>query len=518
MPLTEDPLEPNERMLALLESLDARLSRLETKLEAASGPHTVAAVVDTVDGLVARAQDDGVDLDAHLAASLRLTERLTRPDTVRAIEQAVDLAEQGPAAVAGVIDTADSLIGRLQAQGVDFDVRTRRALAVAERITREDTVEQLEQALDALAQAPGLVAGAVDTVDGLIARLDAGGVNLDERLQSTLSLAERLSRPETTAQLHELLDVAETAPGLIAGAVDTVDSLIARMGEAGVHLDDRLADTLGLAERLTRKETVAQLHELLDVAETAPGMIAGAVDTVDGLIARLHASGISIDDRLQDALGLAERLTRPEMVSQLHDALDIAESAPGMIAGAVDTMDGLVARLDATGVTLDERLNATLTLAERLSRPEMTAQLNQLLDVAETAPGLIAGTVDTLDSVMGRIQAEGINLDERFAMLLQAAEVLTRPEMLSLVHAVLERQEDLQRLVQTLLDSGVFEEKAVSVVGGAGQALVESRGEALQPVGAWAALTSIRDPDVGRALAFGLNFARKFGRKLSPSA
>jgi len=262
------------------------------------------------------------------------------------------------------------------------------------------------------------------------------------------SIDARLARLE--AGLTPLTDTAAHGADALAAITDTVDDAVGRLSEAGVDVDERVRVALRLAERLTDPATAARLEQGLDIAEQLPGLVAGVTDTADGVAARLAAAGVDVDERIRVSLALAERLTDPRTAAQLHQALDLAEQLPGLVAGVTDTVDGVVARLSEAGVDVDERIRVSLGVLDRLTDPKAMTQLNRML------------------------------------------EILVRPEFLKVV-------------------SG----DAVEIVGDASAAMVEARGGEAEPVGPFALLRSLKDPDVGRALSFGLRFARRFGRVLA---
>lgn len=292
----------------------------------------------------------------------------------------------------------------------------------------------------------------------------------------------------------------------------------------------------GMNQRMVRLEaSVARLDAL--VAQ-GPGIVAGVTDTVDGVVAGMAARGIDVDARMQGALQLTEKLTDPavlEAVGRLVERLDtveqsveLAAQAPALVAGVTDTVDGVMAGLAEQGVDVHARLAAGLKAAEALTRPETLAaleklaastdKLEQALDLAEAAPHVVAGLTDTLDGVVARYAARGVDLDERLTMLLRAAENLTDPTLLTLLTTITDRGEQLSRMVQVLIESGVFDADAVDVVGAAGVAMVETRMAGAQPMGAFGALRAMGDPDVQRAVGFGLEFARRFGTMLDKNA
>ncbi|MCB9760382.1 MAG: DUF1641 domain-containing protein [Alphaproteobacteria bacterium] len=210
---------------------------------------------------------------------------------------------------------------------------------------------------------------------------------------------------------------------------------------------------------------------------------------------------------------LDQRMTTLER--RLDGLAPLAAHGPAAVAMVTDAVDHHVAQAQASGVDVDARMAAGLRLVERLTRPEVAAQLEQALDLAAQLPAAVAMAADTLDGVLGGLVDRGVDLDERVRMLNQAAEALTRPAMLELVNAILERGEDIERVLRALLESGVLEAQAVEVVGHAGEALATTRAQEVTPLGPFALLRALSDRDVGRAVAFGVHFARRFGTILA---
>ena len=497
------------RMLALLESMDDRMSRLEGQVAelTQTGPAVVAGVTDTIDSAVARAAERGIDVDARLRSSVELVEALTEPRTVEVMGRLVDrielvdqslmMLEQVPDLAAGAVDTVDRLVAAAAASGIDIDARLRASLTLAERLTNPDTVEALlalthhaDQAAEAAAmmsQAPGMVAGAIDTVDGVMGGLQARGIDVDARVKALLVATEKLTDPTT---------------------LDALGRLASHAGEAA---------------------------EAAEMLSQAPGMVAGAIDTVDGVIGGLHARGIDVDARVKALLVATEKLTDPAVLGTLtrladqapllEESLQIAEQLPGMAAGAMDTVDGLVRQLQSRGVDLDARMRGILAVTEAATDPRALAAVERLLknpealeqfaELAEQAPGMVAGAIDTFDGMVGRLAERGIDFDQRVVALTQALEALTDPVIIHLLNTVLARGCDLSRLVETLLESGVFDEEAVQVVGSTSHAVVQTQADKPAPVGAFGALGAIFDPDVQRSLGFAIAFARTFGKRLN---
>lgn len=141
-----------------------------------------------------------------------------------------------------------------------------------------------------------------------------------------------------------------------------------------------------------------------------------------------------------------------------------------------------------------ERIERRLAAVEQVARA-----IAPLAGVAETLPGAVAVAADTFDGLAARLGGAGIDLDARMMAVLRAVEVATAPRAVN--------------GLASLVESHLLEPSALAVVSQLAEALASS-GDA-QPVGTWGLLKALRDPDVQRALGFGLAIARSFGRQLA---
>jgi hypothetical protein len=157
-----------------------------------------------------------------------------------------------------------------------------------------------------------------------------------------------------------------------------------------------------LLDRLDQIETLLDRVEM--VTATIPAAVATAADTFDGIASRGQEKGIDIDERVSGALQLAEKLTEPrtiivlsqlvERVDQLQELLELADQAPGFVAMAVDTVDHVVQRANEAGIDVDARLRSTYGLGEKLTSPETVNALGAVLDPgAVTVVGMIGDTL-----------------------------------------------------------------------------------------------------------------------------
>ena len=249
-----------------------------------------------------------------------------------------------------------------------------------------------------------------------------------------------------------------------------------------------------------------------------------ATDVLDDELTRAADRGVVLDERAGQALRLAEKLTEPatvETLTRLIDRLDriekiaaFADDAPAALATTVDTIDDALTRAAERGVVLDERMREGLVLLETLTEPatakalgELAGRSQQLADLArlvDDAPKAIATVVDIVDAEMNAAMEAGFDPERA---LHDAATALAKLSELFRTNEF-----------QALLNSGVLDPEALSVIGGLGTALVESKKEAdrgeMPKRGMLGLIGALRDPDIQHAVGFLTRFAKRFGSQL----
>jgi uncharacterized protein YjgD (DUF1641 family) len=241
---------------------------------------------------------------------------------------------------------------------------------------------------------------------------------------------------------------------------------------AAQHLQSRLSEerTLQALDKiLDRLDTVEQaVGKLSTIMQQGPGMTAMVADIVDETYRKADANGISVEQRLHNALEIAEKLTAPEMADKLNQLFEFGNQLPGLVAMTADMADEAYRNADANGVSIEQRLKAGLDIAEKLTAPEMVAQLNQLIDLSNQLPGLIGIAVDTFDEGM-----------------------------------------------KNAFDNG-FDPKNLSHIAGlSNRALTLAQNEPPAKVnGIFGLLGALKDKDRQRGLGFLLNFLKYFGRAI----
>lgn len=219
---------------------------------------------------------------------------------------------------------------------------------------------------------------------------------------------------------------------------------------------------------------------------------AGVLAALERIEARLSA--------LEERLAPLETLTR---------------QAPGAAAALGDTLDDWADRAAARGIDLEQRLTSVTRLLERLSDPATVSLLERGLSLAEQAPNVIAALADTFDQHADALAERGVDLEQRRAQVLGTLERLTSPEVLGGLQALLKHTEALA----VLLDSGMLAEGALRVTAQAGHALAAAaETDGLERVGAFGLLRAMGEPDVQRATALAVRFARALGRDIERGA
>ncbi|MBK8257173.1 MAG: DUF1641 domain-containing protein [Polyangiaceae bacterium] len=215
---------------------------------------------------------------------------------------------------------------------------------------------------------------------------------------------------------------------------------------------------------------------------------------------------------------IEERLARME---KAVEGLTPPGTTPaGALATAVDTMDDLARRAQDRGIDIDARMAGVVRLVERLTDPRTERALERMLaaapllekvvDLAESAPGLVAAAMDTADSLVERAGLAGIDVEDRLRTMTRVLERLTSPEALAAVETMLDRLD----AVKAVLASGVLDPAALATVATAGDALAKAASSQSAPMGLWAAFRASGDPEVQRALGFLVRFAHAFGADL----
>jgi uncharacterized protein YjgD (DUF1641 family) len=302
-----------------------------------------------------------------------------------------------------------------------------------------------------------------------------------QQLQSTLSeektlqgLNRLLSRLDKLEQsVEKLTSLIEQGPGMLSMVTDTADEAIRSAESKGVYVEDRLNNALRLAEKLTAPEMVEKVEKALSLANQLPGMASMFTDMVDEGYRNAAEKGIDVEERMSQALTLAEKLTSPEMMEKLDGLMKLSDQVPGLVSMVTDMADESIQAASEKGVDVEARFRNALVVAEKLTDPKMVGQLEGLLKLAEQAPGLAAMTVDIVDEAMADSTMSNV--------------------------------------------AKIFDPEIMATVGKLGNALSDAKEQEIRPVGMWGLLKALKDPELQAVLGFLLNFGKNFGKQLTPN-
>lgn len=296
--------------------------------------------------------------------------------------------------------------------------------------------------------------------------------------------------------------------------------------------DAQSADAL--QQRLNDPDTVAALTRLLDridsieqtvdqlanAVDQAPAMIAMMTDVADEQYRLAAASGVDIDERLHNALQIAEKLTEPrtvevlsgllERMDQIEELVKLSEQAPGMIAMMTDVADEQYRLAAASGIDIETRVKTGLALVEKLTTPESMEVLSKLVNhmdaldnavsLLDQTPGMVAMGVDIADEYARTAAASGLDIDKFTTQGLQALVKFSTLVASDGFDAV--------------IDSGILDPDAVRVIGDMGYTLAQCRKDPPQQVGLFGLMRLMNDKDAQVALGFLSNFAKRFGARV----
>lgn len=245
----------------------------------------------------------------------------------------------------------------------------------------------------------------------------------------------------------------------------------------------------------TETDQSGQILAALERLSSRLDALEAKLDTLPGASSELDQRLLARIDRLEAAI---------DMVGHLAERVPTLSDAAGDMAGWA------YEQAVEAGVDPIEAGMAGARVALKAGRPENIALLERLL--SEESVGLLQRLLDNQDLVELLLE----HTDTAKAAL-EAASKIDKADLRVVLEQGASMTGKLAALLQTpelarLLDTGP---KAVGVADAASTALVETRGTGADPVGPIGAFMALRDPDVKRAVGFGLAVAKRFGQKIA---
>lgn len=175
--------------------------------------------------------------------------------------------------------------------------------------------------------------------------------------------------------------------------------------------------------------------------------------------------------------------------------VDLSAVSP-LIAMAGDVIDEQAAKLG----NVEERVQAALSLLERVSRPETLRTLTAAVELLEQVPNTVAILGDSLEEALGAASSHGQPLDEWLSGLMD-----TGKRGLTLLAS---------REFRALLDSPMLDARMLDTLGNLSRAIVETTRNGVEPAGVFGALQAMGKTPVRKAVGFALGVAARLGATL----
>lgn len=183
---------------------------------------------------------------------------------------------------------------------------------------------------------------------------------------------------------------------------------------------------------------------------------------------------------------------------------------PNLVGIFTDSADEYAQKsYEKTGISFDQRTEKALEVLEKLTEPESAEMITSLLDRSENLQKMI----EHLDTVPDMVAILFDTIDEMQSRAIQAGINFD-----GLRYSFKSAGQKLVEMVDSgefdnLIESGIFGQRAVNTVGLMGKSMVESRNN-IKPAGLFKILRSVGNKDIKRAIGFLLAFGKAFGKAL----
>ncbi len=184
----------------------------------------------------------------------------------------------------------------------------------------------------------------------------------------TDQLSKRLDRIES--MLIQLTSSLEMAPAVLSMMTDTVDEIAIKSATDGISLEERFKAVGGVISRLSEPNTTKNIHKLLDILDQAPGLVSMVTDTIDEFAKESAQSGTGLDERINGLICLFNKLSDPEMVAKIDTMILLSNQMPGLIAMVIDSIDEVAKGTDLLGPQNMELLKSAMIANQYASAVE----------------------------------------------------------------------------------------------------------------------------------------------------
>ena len=246
-----------------------------------------------------------------------------------------------------------------------------------------------------------------------------------------------------------------------------------------------------------------------------PDLLTTLQGTVMDVISQIPPEGLQFDERLQAVSTLAARLTDPTRVEKLHALLDVVEAAPDIMEAIMGAIQDVRRKGPPISLRIDERLQALLPLVDKLTSPETTRRLTELLELSEMAPDMVNTVMGMSEDLMKRMPSGGLQLDERIAGILPRTDKLTQPKTTQTLKQLLALIDFAAEQFETARAAGTDFGAVQKQIGAMTQAFLQASSEREKRVGIMGLMGALSDKDRQLAIGFLMNFLKTLGQKIA---
>ena len=514
-----------------------RIAALAPKLEyaayfAAAGPELLEDAMDAANERIREQGLEPYDVQRRLDEAARTLINLTETET---LSMARRLTGMVPAYLPMMEAAAEAMRQRTEHEGSQElqDRMVEALIQLSDPDTQESLIRiaclapQLEYAAYFAAAGPELLEEAME-----MTRSKAEEHGLDTTvIMHRLSQATDLLFVFTgTDQVEFLRQIGQRSPHLIPVLKASTHVLEQRSAlEGEEQLESRLVDTfLELSDPETL-ESLTRIAALAPKLEYAAYFAAAGPELLDEVMHTVRAkaaeNGIeTVDARLEAAMDAAVTMSTPATLRGIAEVAKIL-AAIAETEDSTESLQRMVTRLP--------RLERTLGQVERaLDTIEEAAQDSGLASIEDLEIPAVAGlkllnvatnpaTEQALETVV-RLAPDLARIAEPVMQTVANVEpkvftdaigVLTSPEVLKLLTLL---QDKAPALIE-LLDAVEISPETVRFLRAANQATAAAVAEPPRKIGTFGLLGALGDPDVQRAVGFGVNLSRHLSQEMAGS-
>ncbi len=282
-------------------------------------------------------------------------------------------------------------------------------------------------------------------------------------------------------------------------------------------------------------------RSLLTLVAQAPLAMEFMGEFVTTVLTQVDDDGTNLEMRLQECLTLFKRVTKPEVLAQVHMGLDLMEKLPETYGQGADYLTQLVDHVLLLDPIATVRIDEMMQILELATRPGVLATARKgmalidehptavenlivsgeaaltALNASELDPELISKYVGVAMAAVQRLEDTTLDLEALAVEGITLLEKAGTPDNLAFASKSLDVLAGMNGSKDALLsvaELAATDPKVIGLLVAMGEAASATAQTAPRPVGMFGALGAMSDANTKLALGFALAFASQLGGKL----